>query len=64
VLTPVLWGATFPAAKLAPEDLSTLALITWTRGLGLVTLLVVLPWMLWSQDVHGRNLGALIAPGG
>ena len=34
VLTPVLWRATFLAAKLAPEDLSTHALMTWTRGLG------------------------------
>jgi drug/metabolite transporter (DMT)-like permease len=60
---PVLWGATFPAAKLALEDLSPLALMAWTRGLGLVTLLVVLPWLLRSQDLHGRNLRALLAPG-
>jgi drug/metabolite transporter (DMT)-like permease len=60
---PVLWGATFPAAKLALEDLSAFALMTWTRGLGLVTLLVALPWMLHSQDVHGGNPRALIVPG-
>jgi drug/metabolite transporter (DMT)-like permease len=60
---PVLWGATFPAAKLALEDLSPLALMAWTRGLGLVTLLAVLPWLLRSKDLHGRNLRALLAPG-
>jgi drug/metabolite transporter (DMT)-like permease len=63
VLMPVLWGATFPAAKLALEDLSVLALMAWTRALGLITLLVLLPWMLRSQDVHGRNYRALLAPG-
>jgi drug/metabolite transporter (DMT)-like permease len=60
---PVLWGASFPAAKLALEDLSVLALMTWTRVLGLVTLLVLLPWMLRSQAVYSGNYRALLAPG-
>ena len=63
VLTPVLWGATFPAAKLALEDLSPLALMTWTRGLGLLTVAVALPWMLRRQDVSGRDPRSLMLPG-
>ena len=63
VLTPVLWGATFPAAKLALEDLSPLALMTWTRGLGLLTVLIALPWMLRRRDVQDTSLLTLILPG-
>ncbi|MFN2491187.1 MAG: DMT family transporter [Actinomycetota bacterium] len=44
-LTPVLWGATFPAAKLALDDLDPFAFMAWTRILGLVTIVAALPWM-------------------
>ncbi|HYZ46295.1 MAG TPA: DMT family transporter [Actinomycetota bacterium] len=63
ILTPVLWGATFPAAKLALDTLTPLALMTWTRGLGLVTLLLVLPWAARSQRIRRLELRALIVPG-
>jgi drug/metabolite transporter (DMT)-like permease len=31
VLMPVLWGATFPASKLALDHLPAFALMAWTR---------------------------------
>jgi len=39
-LTPVLWGATFPAAKLALTKLDALTFMAWTRALGVLTILV------------------------
>ena len=44
-LTPILWGATFPAAKLALRTLEAPAFMAWTRALGLLTIVVALPWM-------------------
>jgi drug/metabolite transporter (DMT)-like permease len=44
-LTPVLWGATFPAAKVGLEGIGVLPFTFWTRALGFVTIAVVLPWL-------------------
>lgn len=43
LLTPVIWGTTFPAGKRALESLSVLSFTAWSRVLGLVALLVTLP---------------------
>ncbi|MFN2590270.1 MAG: DMT family transporter [Actinomycetota bacterium] len=43
LLTPMLWGATFPAAKLALEHLPPLAFMAWTRGLGFLAIVAMIP---------------------
>jgi hypothetical protein len=42
LLTPVIWGATFPAAKVALRDVSPWTFVAWSRGLGLLAIVVVL----------------------
>jgi drug/metabolite transporter (DMT)-like permease len=44
-LTPVLWGATFPAAKVGLEGIGVLPFTFWTRALGFLTIAVALPWL-------------------
>jgi drug/metabolite transporter (DMT)-like permease len=70
LLTPVIWGATFPAAKVALRDVSPWAFVAWSRGLGLVAILVVLalwrpPRAAWTQGLvpAGAVLGALMTAG-
>ena len=41
LLTPVIWGATFPAAQVALRDVSPWTFVAWSRGLGLLAILVV-----------------------
>lgn len=45
LLTPVIWGTTFPAGKRALETLSVASFTAWSRGLGLVSLLVTLVFL-------------------
>lgn len=59
-LTPILWGATFPAAKLALRTLDAPAFMAWTRALGLLTIVAVLPWM---GGLGRVRLGRVAAPG-
>jgi drug/metabolite transporter (DMT)-like permease len=42
-LTPLIWGITFPAGKLALEQLSVPAFMAWSRTLGFLILLISLP---------------------
>ena len=63
LLTPVLWGATFPAAKLALDDLSPWALMAWTRFLGLVTIVIALPWIERGPRGSGSRARDLVGPG-
>ena len=41
--TPILWGITFPAGKLALDHLPPLAFMAWTRALGFVSILLMVP---------------------
>ncbi len=41
--TPILWGITFPAGKLALDHLPPLVFMAWTRGLGFVSILLMVP---------------------
>lgn len=68
-LTPVLWGATFPAAKVGLEGIGVLPFTFWTRALGFVTIAVVLPLLARGQvtmravrrvAIPGLFLGSLI----
>ena len=43
--TPILWGITFPAGKLALDHLPPLVFMAWTRGLGFVSILLMVPLM-------------------
>ena len=43
LLTPVMWGATFPGAKLALRYLPPFAFMAWTRILGALSILVLIP---------------------
>ncbi len=43
--TPILWGITFPAGKLALDHLPPLAFMAWTRALGFVSILLMVPLM-------------------
>jgi drug/metabolite transporter (DMT)-like permease len=42
-LAPVLWGATFPAAKVGLEGIGVLPFTFWTRLLGFLTILLAVP---------------------
>lgn len=42
-LTPLIWGLTFPAGKVALERLSVPAFMAWSRTLGFLILLISLP---------------------
>jgi drug/metabolite transporter (DMT)-like permease len=45
LLTPILWGATFPAAKLGIQRMHPFAFMAWTRVLGLATIALALWWL-------------------
>ncbi|HEX9891501.1 MAG TPA: DMT family transporter [Actinomycetota bacterium] len=42
-LTPILWGATFPAAKLGIAEAGIYPFMAWTRLVGFLTILVGIP---------------------
>ncbi len=70
LLTPVIWGATFPAAKVALRDVSPWTFVAWSRGLGLLTIVVVLtiwrpPRVAWTRGLvpAGALLGGLMTAG-
>ena len=70
LMTPVIWGATFPAAKVALEHVTPWTFVAWSRGLGLVAIAAVLlvrrpPRDAWTLDVvpAGVLLGALMTAG-
>ncbi|HVM12511.1 MAG TPA: DMT family transporter [Actinomycetota bacterium] len=61
-LTPVLWGATFPAAKLGLEVIGVHPFMAWTRLIGFVTILAGIPLVARGQ-VTRRALRAALLPG-
>lgn len=61
--TPVLWGATFPAAKLALDHLPPFAFMAWTRGLGALAVLAMVPLLRRAERSESRPLRAAIGPG-
>lgn len=62
VLSPLIWGLTFPAGKLALETLPLLPFMAWSRVLGAITLLALLPAVVRRsrRRVPARRL---VAPG-
>jgi drug/metabolite transporter (DMT)-like permease len=70
LLTPVIWGATFPAAKVALRHVSPWTFVAWSRVLGLVAIAAVLliwrpPREAWTHGLvpAGALLGALMTAG-
>ena len=59
LLTPVIWGATFPAAKVALRDVSPWTFVAWSRALGLLAILVVVA--VWRPPRAAWTLGLLPA---
>ncbi|MGH2722916.1 MAG: DMT family transporter [Actinomycetota bacterium] len=73
LLVPVLWGATFPAAKIAIRTLDVLPFTAWSRLIGFTTILLAIPWLargsregrvtrteVWRAVGPGAVLGTLI----
>jgi len=70
LMTPVIWGATFPAAKVALEHVTPWTFVAWSRGLGLVAIAAVLlvrrpPREAWTLGLvpAGVPLGTLMTVG-
>jgi drug/metabolite transporter (DMT)-like permease len=70
LLTPLIWGGTFPAAKIALEHVSPWTFIAWSRGLGLVAAAATLavwrpPRTAWRAGLApaGLLLGGLLTLG-
>jgi drug/metabolite transporter (DMT)-like permease len=70
LLTPVIWGATFPAAKVALRHVSPWTFVAWSRVLGLVAIAAVLlvwrpPREAWTRGLApaGGLLGGLMTAG-
>lgn len=65
LLTPFLWGLTFPATKLALGHLPVPSLMAWSRGLGLLTIIALLPLLRRSDPGPGPAppLRTVLPPG-
>lgn len=61
-LAPILWGATFPAAKVGLEAIGILPFMAWTRVLGFVTILAAVPFVA-RRDVSGAAMRRVALPG-
>lgn len=58
----MLWGATFPAAKLGIGHIGVYPFMAWTRLIGFVTILIALPLLARREDLRG-SLRRVLAPG-
>ena len=63
LLTPLLWGATFPAAKLALDHLPPFAFMAWTRGLGFLAILAMIPLLRGTPDEPSPPFRSVVGPG-
>jgi drug/metabolite transporter (DMT)-like permease len=64
LLTPLMWGATFPAGKLALRRIPPLTFMAWTRGLGLLAIVALVPLSLAGRSRGWvRELARAIRPG-
>ena len=62
LVTPILWGATFPAAKLGIERIGVYPFMAWTRVIGFLTILVALPLLARREDLRG-SMRPVLLPG-
>jgi drug/metabolite transporter (DMT)-like permease len=61
-VTPILWGATFPAAKVGLEAIGVFPFMFWTRLLGFLTILVAIPFVA-RGGITGRAVRGVLGPG-
>src|SRR5262245_57233509 len=63
LLTPILWGATFPATKIGLRHLTVLSMTAWSRVLGVLTILALLPLLKRAGGGPDRRWREALAPG-
>jgi drug/metabolite transporter (DMT)-like permease len=64
LLTPLLWGATFPATKIVLRRIPILTFMAWTRGLGFLAILIAVPLLRRSgQETQAAPWRRLAGPG-
>jgi drug/metabolite transporter (DMT)-like permease len=64
ILTPLLWGITFPATKLAVERLPVFSFMSWSRSLGFLTIALLLPLLRRSNGpAPTRRFREVLGPG-
>jgi drug/metabolite transporter (DMT)-like permease len=63
LLTPVLWGASFPATKLALRRLPVPAFMAWSRGLGFLAVLALVPLLRRMGGGERRAFRVIVVPG-
>jgi drug/metabolite transporter (DMT)-like permease len=63
LLTPLLWGATFPATKIALRHLPVPTFMAWSRTLGFLAILALIPLVRRAGSGHGRHLREVLGPG-
>jgi drug/metabolite transporter (DMT)-like permease len=63
LLTPVLWGATFPATKIALRRLPVPTFMAWSRTLGFLAILALIPLIRRAGSGHGRRFREVLGPG-
>ncbi|MGH2684467.1 MAG: DMT family transporter [Actinomycetota bacterium] len=61
-LTPILWGATFPGAKLGIDRIGVYPFMAWTRFVGFLTILVAVP-IVARRHVTWRAMQRVLLPG-
>ena len=62
LVTPILWGATFPGAKLGIERIGVYPFMAWTRFVGFLAILLFIP-VVARRDVTRSTLRAVLLPG-
>lgn len=63
LVTPILWGATFPATKIAIRTLPVPAFMAWSRTLGFLAILALLPLLRRSEGASvGTSSRSAIVP--
>ena len=61
--TPVLWGATFPATRIALRHLPAPSFMAWSRWLGVLAILALLPALRRAGGPRDRSLRSARGPG-
>jgi drug/metabolite transporter (DMT)-like permease len=59
-LTPILWGATFPGAKLGIDRIGVYPFMAWTRFIGFLTILMAIPLVARHQVGRGEGRKVLL----
>jgi drug/metabolite transporter (DMT)-like permease len=62
LVTPVLWGATFPAAKVGLEAIGVFPFMFWTRFVGFLTILAMVPMVARKEPTAG-SIRRVAGPG-